>query len=182
MLHWSKPLPTPQHTVFCHCDLDFQTPSTSEILNHGLSLPIVILPGLLCTITMKETANNENNETSKVSNRKTSPVGRMCKSSRGFQQGHPYFESTHDETTETQHSSVWMPRLDREDFSRVVQETSGGLLTVPDADGISGGSKILRPRPNRGLTLIESYLQPDENQGLSSRANTVCVLRTVLTI
>ena len=92
----------------------------------------------------------------------------MCKSSRGFQQGHPYFESTHDETTETQHSSVWMPRLDREDFSRVVQETSGGLFTVPDADGISGGSKILRPRPNRGLTLTESYLQPDENQGLSS--------------
>ena len=116
-------------------------------------------------ITMKETANNE---TSKLSNRNTSPVGRMCKHRRGFQQTHPYFKTTHAETTETRPSSVWMPRLDMDDFSRVVQETTGVLLTVPDADGISGSSKIFRPRPNRRLPLTESYLQPDESPGPSS--------------
>ena len=49
-----------------------------------------------------------------------------------------------------------------DDFSRVVQETSGGLLPVPAADGRSGGSKILRLRPNRGLPLTGSYLQTVE--------------------
>ena len=144
-IHCFKPLPTLLITpVFGHCDLDFQTHWKSVISNHGLSLPIVILPGLFCMITMKETANNE---TSKLSNRNTSPVGIMCKHRRGFQQSHPYFETTHAETTETRPSSVKMPRLDMDDFSRVVQETSGGLLTVPDADGISGSSKNPSAKP-----------------------------------
>jgi len=53
-----------------------------------------------------------------------------------------------------------------DDFPRVVQETSGGLLTVPNADGRSGSSKILWLRPNQGLPLTDE--KPDDNQGHSS--------------
>lgn len=58
---------------------------------------------------------------------------------------------------------VWMSRLHMDDYSRVVQETAGGLLTVPDADGVCGNAKILRPRPDRCLDLTDSYLQADKN-------------------
>lgn len=110
------------------------------ISNNGLSLSTVILPGLFCIITMKETANYETGKLSKRSDRKTPPVRGMRRNRRGFQHGHPHFEAMHGESTETPDSHVWMPRLGMADFSRVVQETSGGLLTVPDADGRPGNS------------------------------------------
>ena len=87
---------------------------------------------------------------------------------RKYRRGHPYFESINGETTETRSSPVWMPRLDMDDFLRVVPETSGRVLTLPDADGRSSSSTILRPRPNRGIPLTDRALQPDENQTVSS--------------
>jgi hypothetical protein len=52
---------------------------------------------------------------------------------------------------------------------------SGGLLTIPDADGRCGGSKILWSRPNRGLPLTDHYLQPDENEGHTSKVRLLTV-------
>jgi len=97
---------------------------------------------------MKETANDETSKRSKLSDRKTSPFGGVRRKRRGFQQGHSYLQPTHGGAIEMPHSHVWMPRLGMGDFSRVVQETPGGLLTVPDADGRPGNNKILRTRPD----------------------------------
>ena len=53
------------------------------------------------------------------------------------------------------------------EHSRVVHVTPGGLLTVPDADGICGNSKILLPRLDQCPDLADSYLQAEETGGVS---------------
>ena len=40
-------------------------------------------------------------------------------------------------------SCMWLRRLNMDEYSRVVHVTPDGLLTVPDAHGILGNSKIL---------------------------------------
>ena len=52
-------------------------------------------------------------------------------------------------------------------YSRVVRIIPGGLVTVSDADGICGNSKILRPRPDQCPDLTDSYLQTEETRGVS---------------
>ena len=58
----------------------------------------------------------------------------------------------------------WQRRLTKDEFSRVVKAGPTGLYGVPDADGQSGGAKILRPKPNPP-SLCEQHLQPNENTG-----------------
>ena len=80
---------------------------------------------------MEETVN-EDSERGSESKRKPPDGG--IKNVRGFKRGHPYLESRNTATSATR------------EYSRVVHVTPGGLLTVPNADGICGNSKILRPR------------------------------------
>ena len=49
----------------------------------------------------------------------------------------------------------------------VVHITLDGLLTLPDADGICGNSKILRPQPSQCPDLTDSYFQTEETDGVS---------------
>ena len=79
------------------------------------------------------------------SKRKPPPVG--IKKVRRFKRGHPYWGLQNAATSETRQTnhSMWLPRLNMDEYLRVVHVTPGGLLTVPNADGICGNSKILRP-------------------------------------
>ena len=54
-----------------------------------------------------------------------------------------------------------------DEYSRVAHVTPGGLLTMPDADGICGNSKLLRPRLDQCHDLAHSYLQTEETGGVS---------------
>ena len=49
-------------------------------------------------------------------------------------------------------------RLDHDIYQQVVRHTRTGTLAVPDADGISGSAKLLRPRPAKAK-LADKYLQ-----------------------
>ena len=42
-----------------------------------------------------------------------------------------------------------------------------GLLTVPDANGMCGNSKMLRPQPGQCPDLTDGYLQTEETGGVS---------------
>ena len=87
----------------------------------------------------------------------------------GFKCGHSYCGSRNATASETRqtNSSMWLRRLNMDEYSRVVHVTPDGLLTVPDADGISGHSKILRPQPGQCPDLTDSYLQTEETDGVS---------------
>ena len=91
---------------------------------------------------MEETVN-ENSE--RGSESKCKPPAGEIKNVRGFKCGHAYLKSRNAATSETRekNSGVWLRRLNMDEYSRVVHVTPGGLLTVPDADGICGNSKIL---------------------------------------
>ena len=152
------------------------------ISNNGLSLSTVILPGLPYIVTKMEATVIENSE-SKIQSEsegksKCKPPPGGIKKVGGF---HSYCGSRNATTSETRqtNSSVWLRRLDMDVCSRVVHVTPGGLLTVhvtpgglltvPDADGVCGNSKILRPRSDKCPDLTDSYLQTEEIHGVSSQ-------------
>ena len=54
-----------------------------------------------------------------------------------------------------------------DEYSRMVHIMPDGLLTVPDADGICGNSKILQLQPGQCPDLIDRYLQIEETDGVS---------------
>ena len=115
---------------------------------------------------MEETVN-ENSE--RGSESKCKPPAGGIKNVRGFKRGHAYLESRNAATSETRekNSGVWLRRLNMDEYSRVVHVTPGGLLTVTDADGICGNSKILRPWLDQCPDLADSYLQAEETGGVS---------------
>ena len=87
----------------------------------------------------------------------------------GFKCGHSYCGSRNATTSGTRqtNSSMWLRRLNMDEYSRVVHITPDGLLTVPDAAGICGTGKILRPQPSQCPDLTDSYLQTEEIDGVS---------------
>lgn len=70
----------------------------------------------------------------------------------GFKSGHPYFVPASTSTPQP-HSEPppvhYVPRLTREDYSLVVREAPGGVLTLPDEEGRCTGGHLLRPRPDK---------------------------------
>ena len=90
---------------------------------------------------------------------KCKPPAGGIKNVRGFKRGHLYLESRNaatSETSQTKNSGVWLRRLNMDEYSRVVYVTPGGLLTVPDADGICRNSKILRKMWQCGMSVSQS--------------------------
>lgn len=77
--------------------------------------------------------------------------------------GHPYHEPCEAEIPETL-AGIWLPRLDQDDFSRVVQVTPAGLLTVSDSEGRPGSSKLFCPQPARCPVLTDTYLETDKRR------------------
>ena len=60
--------------------------------------------------------------------------------------------------------SMWMPRLTQAEFTRVAKVTPGGLIEVPDAEGKSGGAKLMRPKKRVADDLTTTYLKKDDSQ------------------
>ena len=60
--------------------------------------------------------------------------------------------------------STWMPRLTHAEFTRVAKVTPGGLIEVPDAEGKSGGAKLIRPKKRVADDLTTTYLKKDDSQ------------------
>ena len=87
---------------------------------------------------------------SEVKSKRNPPPGGI-KKVRRFKRGHPYWGPQNAATPETRETnrSVWLRRVNMNEYSRVVHVTPGGLLTVPDAD------------------LTDSYLQTEETDGVS---------------
>ena len=59
---------------------------------------------------------------------------------------------------------MWMPRLTQAEFTRVAKVTPGGLIEVPDAEGKSGGAKLMRPKKRVADDLTTTYLKKDDSQ------------------
>jgi hypothetical protein len=88
-----------------------------------------------------------------------------------FKAGHTYgfVKSTrksqrhvpHRQILEEAAAAKWCRRLTRSEFELVVKTSPAGVLEVPDADGVSGSAKILRPRPDRVKGLSARYLKKD---------------------
>ena len=60
--------------------------------------------------------------------------------------------------------SMWMPRLMQAEFTRVAKVTPGRLIEVPDAEGKSGGAKLMRPKKRVADDLTTTYLKKDDSQ------------------
>ena len=59
--------------------------------------------------------------------------------------------------------SMWMPRLTQAEFTRVAKVTPGGLIEVPDAEGKSGGAKLMRPKKRVADDFTMTYLKKDDS-------------------
>ena len=81
----------------------------------------------------------------------------------GFQKGHTVHTSKKD-VADNSTPSMWMPRLTQAEFTRVAKVTSGGLIEVPDAEGKSGGAKLMRPKKRVADDLTTTYLKKDDSQ------------------
>ena len=119
-------------------------------------------------VTVIENSESKIKSESEVKSKRKPPPGGI-KTVRRFKRGHPYWGPQNAATSETRQTnrSMWLRRLNMDEYSRVVHVTPGGLLTVPDADGVCGNSKILRPRPDKCPDLTDSYLQTEETDGVS---------------
>ena len=65
-----------------------------------------------------------------------------------------------------------------DEYSRVVHVTPGGLLIVPDADGICGNSKILRPRLDQCPDLADRL--QDSTIGITKICHILAAMNTPL--
>ena len=81
----------------------------------------------------------------------------------GFQKGHNVHTSKKD-VADNSTPSMWMPRLTQAEFTRVAKVTPGGLIEVPDAEGKSGGAKLMRPKKRVADDLTTTYLKMTHNQ------------------
>ena len=81
----------------------------------------------------------------------------------GFQKGHTVHTSKKD-VADNSTPSMWMPRLTEAEFTRVAKVTPGGLIEVPDAEGKSGGAKLMRPKKRVADDLTTTYLKKDDSQ------------------
>ena len=81
----------------------------------------------------------------------------------GFQKGHTVHTSKKD-VADNSTRSMWMPRLTQAEFTRVAKVTPGGLIEVPDAEGKSGGAKLMRPKKRVADDLTTTYLKKDDSQ------------------
>ena len=81
----------------------------------------------------------------------------------GFQKGHTVHTSKKD-VADNSTPSMWMPRLTQAEFTRVAKVTPGGLIEVPDAEGKSGGAKLMRPKKRVADDLTTTYLKKDDSQ------------------
>ena len=81
----------------------------------------------------------------------------------GFQKGHTVNTSKKD-VADNSTPSMWMPRLTQAEFTRVAKVTPGGLIEVPDAEGKSGGAKLMRPKKRVADDLTTTYLKKDDSQ------------------
>jgi len=81
-----------------------------------------------------------------------------------FQKGHTYHRiglktsnSLHKDSPKP-----WLPRLSEEDYRLVVKQASGGRMSLPDAEGVCTGGRLLRPRPQTSKEEATSkYLEGD---------------------
>ena len=81
----------------------------------------------------------------------------------GFQKGHTVHTSKKD-VADNSTPSMWMPRLTQAEFTRVAKVTPGGFIEVPDAEGKSGGAKLMRPKKRVADDLTTTYLKKDDSQ------------------
>ena len=137
----------------------------------------VQIEALLMQFSIENSESKIKSESEVKSKRQPPPGG--IKKVRRFKRGHPYWGPQNAAISETRQTnrSMWLRRLNMDEYSRVVHVTPGGLLTVhvtpgglltlPDADGVCGNSKILRPRSDKCPDLTDSYLQTEETGGVS---------------
>ena len=85
--------------------------------------------------------------------------------SRGFQKGHSYYVPFSKNESVNEKEGVWIPRLTQKDFSKIAKVSSSGLLDVPDGEGVSGSSKLLRPMATKEDIWSEVLDETDDGKG-----------------
>lgn len=86
-----------------------------------------------------------------------------------FKKGHPYMGPPSNSKSESRSQDTpdpWMKRLTQKDFNQVVKVDKQGRLTLPDADGVCSGGKVLRPQHQEEInTDISSQYLDGEGKG-----------------
>lgn len=77
-----------------------------------------------------------------------------------FNKGHPYVgpaAATGSDADSDITTDIWMPRMDKKQYELAIKRDPKGNPSLPDADGICSGAKILRPKKEPTCEPTEQY-------------------------